>query len=218
MVPGIAVTAPIASLRRKFASLLAVLLAFAFPACAAEDPWLLPGPDGKPQVRLYFFWSLTCPHCETARPFVETIPMRRPWVALHSLELSRHPENAVMYRDLVRSIGQDAGERVVAQILDEEEAGRDILAVDLRRAVTQILQDARNREIGPHVFLGGRRIHENRAAAAIGNAFVAAEGGVAGELGAARPAPMLRFQEFLDRAVPFSHATPPSVRPRSRSR
>ena len=109
MDPAIAVTAPIASLRRKFASLLAVLLAFAFPACAAEDPWLLPGPDGKPQVRLYFFWSLTCPHCETARPFVETIPTRRPWVALHSLELSRHPENAVMYRDLVRSIGQDAG-------------------------------------------------------------------------------------------------------------
>src|SRR5512134_1371417 len=89
--------------------LAAVLALLVTPAPAAEDPWVQPGPDGAPQVRLYFFWSLTCPHCEAARPFVETIPVRRPWVALQSLELSRNPQNAAFYQDLVNRIGQEGG-------------------------------------------------------------------------------------------------------------
>jgi len=90
--------------------LLAALLALlAVPARSAEDPWVQPGPDGAPQVRLYFFWSLTCPHCEAARPFIETIPARRSWVALQSLELSRNPQNAAFYHELVTRIGQEGG-------------------------------------------------------------------------------------------------------------
>jgi hypothetical protein len=81
----------------------------AAPARAAEDMWVQPGPDGAPQVRLYFFWSLTCPHCEAARPFIETIPARRPWVALQSLEVSRNLRNAAFYRDIVSGAGVEAG-------------------------------------------------------------------------------------------------------------
>jgi hypothetical protein len=91
------------------AAALALLALLAAQAHAAEDFWLQAGPDGRQQVRLYFFWSLTCPHCEAARPFVETIPGRRPWVALQSLEVSRNPENAAFYRDIVSKVGQDAG-------------------------------------------------------------------------------------------------------------
>lgn len=97
-------------LLRTAGTLLAFALALlAAPAQAADDFWLQPGPDGRQQVRLYFFWSLTCPHCEAARPFVETIPERRPWVALQSLEVSRDPQNAAFYRDIMSKVGQDAG-------------------------------------------------------------------------------------------------------------
>ncbi len=89
--------------------LAALLILLAAPARAAEDPWVQPGLDGAPQVRFYFFWSLTCPHCEAARPFVESIPQRRPWVALQSLELSRNPQNAAFYQELVTRIGVEGG-------------------------------------------------------------------------------------------------------------
>ncbi len=59
------------------------------PAVAGQPAWVEAGGDGLARVHLYFFWSETCPHCQEARPFVEAIPRERPWVRLHSLEVSR---------------------------------------------------------------------------------------------------------------------------------
>jgi hypothetical protein len=74
----------------------------------AEPPWITPGPDGTPQVQLYFFWSLTCPHCTAAHPYIEAIPTTRPWVALQALELSRQPENRRRYQEMTKQLGADA--------------------------------------------------------------------------------------------------------------
>ena len=74
----------------------------------AEDLWREPGADGRPEIHLYFFWSAHCPHCLEARPFIETIPSARPWVRLHSLELSRHPEHVRQYVALAGMLGQSA--------------------------------------------------------------------------------------------------------------
>ena len=82
-----------------------VLLA---PGARADATWIEPGADGQPVVHLYFFWSLACPHCLEARPFVEAIPSQRPWVKLHALELTRHPENARHYVALAGQLGQPA--------------------------------------------------------------------------------------------------------------
>ena len=82
-----------------------VLLA---PGARADATWIEPGADGQPVVHLYFFWSLACPHCLEARPFVEAIPAGRPWVKLHSLELTRHPENVRRYVALAGETGQAA--------------------------------------------------------------------------------------------------------------
>jgi hypothetical protein len=82
-----------------------VLLA---PAARADTPWIEPGADGQPQVHLYFFWSLACPHCLEALPFIEAIPAERPWVKLHSLELTRHPQNVRHYLALADQAGQPA--------------------------------------------------------------------------------------------------------------
>ncbi|MDO8294208.1 MAG: hypothetical protein Q7T29_15310 [Gallionella sp.] len=84
----------------------ACLLALLPGAGRADDAWLKPGADGE--VQLYFFWSLTCPHCTEARPYIEAIPETRPWVKLHTLELSRHPKNAHRYQAMARQLGEDA--------------------------------------------------------------------------------------------------------------
>ncbi len=74
----------------------------------ADDLWLTTGPDGQPQVRLYFFWSLTCPHCTAAHPHVTAIPQQRPWVALHEFELSQSKENIDRFKALARATGGEA--------------------------------------------------------------------------------------------------------------
>lgn len=84
---------------------LLVLLA---PGARADATWIEPGEDGQPEVHLYFFWSLACPHCLEARPFIEAIPHTRPWVKLHSLELTRHPQNVRHYISLADQVGQPA--------------------------------------------------------------------------------------------------------------
>lgn len=89
--------------------LIAISLLYSASVPAQQgDAWARPGPDGRMQVQLYFFWSLSCPHCLEARPFVETIPVARPWVALHSLELTRHPEHARQYQEMAAQLNQES--------------------------------------------------------------------------------------------------------------
>jgi hypothetical protein len=87
--------------------MLGALLLASF-AAKAEDPWLKVDANGQPQVQMYFFWSLTCPHCTAAHPHIDAIPQARPWVGLHSLELTQHRENVKQYQLMARSIGEEA--------------------------------------------------------------------------------------------------------------
>ncbi|MBW8330355.1 MAG: hypothetical protein K0M48_14750 [Thiobacillus sp.] len=83
-------------------------LALLAPGARADTTWIEPGAAGPPVVHLYFFWSLACPHCLEARPFIEAIPAGRPWVKLHALELTRHPENVRHLAALADQVGQPA--------------------------------------------------------------------------------------------------------------
>jgi len=74
----------------------------------AATPWVVPGPQGEPQIQVYFFWSLKCPHCLEARPHIESLAQRHAWLSLHSLELSRHPENVERYLAMADALGQRA--------------------------------------------------------------------------------------------------------------
>jgi hypothetical protein len=91
------------SVRELFQALLLALCLLG--TAHADDSWIAPGPDGTPQVQLYFFWSLTCPHCTAAHPFIEAIPGERPWVRLQALELSRSAENLRRFESMTRRIG-----------------------------------------------------------------------------------------------------------------
>jgi len=114
----------------------ALLLSLLAPRAEADATWIEPGTDGRPEVHLYFFWSLSCPHCLAARPFVKAIPASRPWVKLHSLELSRHPEHVRHYVALAGQLGQSA--QAVPALLfcgrmwtgwdDDASTGQDLLA------------------------------------------------------------------------------------------
>lgn len=93
-------------------TLLALLLALApLPAVAQAGPQYTPWydlKDGQAQVHLYFFWSKTCPHCQHAHPFIEALPQQYPWITLHSLELTEHPENVEQYVRMATTVGEQA--------------------------------------------------------------------------------------------------------------
>lgn len=90
--------------------ILAAWLLLASTALAQDSRplWLEPGADGQPRVHLYFFWSESCPHCQEAHPFITAIPEQRPWVELHSLEVSRQRDNARRFVTMAEAIGQRA--------------------------------------------------------------------------------------------------------------
>jgi hypothetical protein len=77
---------------------------------AAEPPlWVERNAAGEKQVHLYFFWSTHCPHCLAARPFVEALPARNPWLVLHSSEISaERAAAAAAYLALAEAVGQEA--------------------------------------------------------------------------------------------------------------
>lgn len=97
---------------RPMCLLLAALLTLAtVPVKAQAGPVYTPWyelKNGQAQVHLYFFWSKTCPHCEHAHPFVEALPEQYPWITLHSMELTEHPENADQYIQMAAALGEQA--------------------------------------------------------------------------------------------------------------
>jgi thiol-disulfide isomerase/thioredoxin len=84
--------------------LFCALLLFIGTASRAEIQWAAPGA----QVHLYFFWSERCPHCLAAHPGIERLAQTRPWLVLHDLELTRHPENRLRYRAMATELGESA--------------------------------------------------------------------------------------------------------------
>lgn len=91
-------------LPRVLFAALVLLLSF---AARADAPWIATGANGQPQVQLYFFWSLTCPHCTAAHPHIAAIPVARPWVTLHELEVSNDPDNMRRFQEIVEQGGME---------------------------------------------------------------------------------------------------------------
>ena len=53
--------------------------------------------SGRLHVDLYFFWTNGCPHFARARPFIESLAQRSPWLNLHSLPPSGHSQNVALF-------------------------------------------------------------------------------------------------------------------------
>ncbi|QDF76449.1 MULTISPECIES: cytochrome c biosynthesis protein [Shewanella] len=51
--------------------------------------WHYVDADGQLKIKLYFFWSKTCPHCAEAHPFIDSLPEKYPWIELESHMVSQ---------------------------------------------------------------------------------------------------------------------------------
>ena len=66
--------------------------------------------DGKVQIYLYEFWSKTCPHCAAANTFLADLQKRQGWLKIVTYEVTEHPGNMNLYRQMAESIGKRAGQ------------------------------------------------------------------------------------------------------------
>jgi len=82
-------------------------------ALAAGDPdhddfWYGLSDDGTPTVRLYYFYSPTCPHCQAAGPYLDELAARWPWLELEKFVVKDHRRNARFYYETALSLGTQA--------------------------------------------------------------------------------------------------------------
>jgi thiol-disulfide isomerase/thioredoxin len=92
---------------------LACLLLTPHLAGAAPDPksdefWYGTAADGTPTVRLYYFFSPTCPHCQAAAPFIDELAARSPWLEVQKFDVKDHRANARFYYETALALGTQA--------------------------------------------------------------------------------------------------------------
>lgn len=73
-----------------------------------SQPWYTVDAQGNHTIQLYVFWSLTCPHCKRALPFLERLQSTYDWLQIHALELTEHPANIERYITMAALLGQEA--------------------------------------------------------------------------------------------------------------
>ena len=92
--------------------LAAVAVAPAPAVAQITDPadpafWYGRAADGSPTVKIYFFWTSRCPHCRAAKPFLEGLPGKLPYVELLSRPTEGSAANARLYASAARALGAD---------------------------------------------------------------------------------------------------------------
>jgi thiol-disulfide isomerase/thioredoxin len=88
------------------------LLLLLRPAGAAESPgaefWHGTAADGSPTVRLHYFYSPTCPHCQEAAPFIDALREELDWLEVTKYSVKDDRANARLYFDTAQSLGVEA--------------------------------------------------------------------------------------------------------------
>jgi len=70
--------------------------------------WYGTAADGAPSVRLYYFFSPTCPHCQAAKPFIADLQARYPWLEVKRYSVKDEPGNARLYYETAQTLGVEA--------------------------------------------------------------------------------------------------------------
>jgi len=95
----------------RLLALLLLMLSSAVQAAgnpAQDDFWHGRAEDGTVSVRLYYFYSPTCPHCQEAAPFIEALAQRLPWLEVDKRSVANNRDNARFYFDTAKALGVEA--------------------------------------------------------------------------------------------------------------
>jgi len=96
----------------RLLALLALLLGAqvsgADPDPNSDEFWYGTAADGTPTVRLYYFFSPTCPHCQAAAPYIEELKARWPWLEVKKYSVKDNRANAKFYYETALSLGTKA--------------------------------------------------------------------------------------------------------------
>lgn len=92
-------------LRAAWAILLLGSLAAAARAEPPESFWVGEAADGSATVVLHYFYSPSCPHCQAAGPYLDSLDRELPWLELRKYSVRDSRENARLYLDTAASLG-----------------------------------------------------------------------------------------------------------------
>jgi thiol-disulfide isomerase/thioredoxin len=65
-------------------------------------------PDAAATVTLLFFWGVGCPHCEEARPAIESLAREHPRLRVEPIEVRRDPEGRRRFVETMQQLGAEA--------------------------------------------------------------------------------------------------------------
>jgi len=99
---------PLIRLLALIALLLGTGAAGAAPDPKSDEFWFGTAADGTPVVRLYYFYSPTCPHCQAAAPFIDELKARWPWLEVQKYSVKDDRKNARFYYETALSLGTKA--------------------------------------------------------------------------------------------------------------
>ena len=99
---------PLIRLLALLALFLAANVAGADPDPKSDEFWYGTTADGAPVVRLYYFFSPTCPHCQAAAPFIDELKARWPWLEVRKYAVKDNRANARFYYETSLSLGTKA--------------------------------------------------------------------------------------------------------------
>ncbi len=95
---------------------LALLIALALVVLAPASPALGQNADDE-GVEIIFFWGDGCPHCARAKPFLEDLQARYPYVKVTSYEVWYNQENQALYQQMADQYQVPEGGRGVPFII-----------------------------------------------------------------------------------------------------
>lgn len=103
------------SRRSQFIVFISLLLSLVFylPSWNTQatqhnsSTWHAINDQGELKIKLYFFWSKTCPHCALAHPFIDELTQQYPWIELESHVISDENTQA-LWEDIAAKTGTEA--------------------------------------------------------------------------------------------------------------